>query len=162
LQRLLRAALRRAAQRLPPPRLPPGRAPRRPHPPLLPQPLRRAGCTFAIWKKRPHRLSVTPYLAQAKEAPMIQQLSHPGEYVLDQERDKKFYTETLGFEVKEDVTMGDFRWLTVAPKGQDINLVLMPLAPSPMMDEATVKILRGLVEKGVLGGFIFETADCKK
>jgi catechol 2,3-dioxygenase-like lactoylglutathione lyase family enzyme len=49
---------------------------------------------------------------------MIQKLTHTTIYVLDQERAKAFYTEKLGFEVLQDQTMGTFRWLTVAPKGQ--------------------------------------------
>lgn len=60
-------------------------------------------------------------------------------------------------------TMGPFRWLTVAPKGQpDLELILMPLKPMPMMDEATCKAIRALVQKGVLGAGVFATADCRK
>ena len=82
---------------------------------------------------------------------MIQKMSHPTIYVLDQDQAKDFYVNTLGFEVQSDERLGSFRWLTVAPKGQDVAFVLMPLTPNPMMDEATVKTLRSLVEKGVMG-----------
>jgi predicted enzyme related to lactoylglutathione lyase len=92
---------------------------------------------------------------------MIQRLSHCTIFVTDQERAKAFYTEKLGLEVKEDARMGNFRWLTVGPKGQDIQMVLMPISQSPMMDEDTAKALRALVDKGVLGGGVFETDDCK-
>jgi predicted enzyme related to lactoylglutathione lyase len=92
---------------------------------------------------------------------MIQRLSHSTVYVLDQDRAKTFYTEKLGLEVKEDATMGSFRWLTVGPKGQDIQMVLMPIAQSPMMDESSVATMRSLVEKGALGGGVFETDDCQ-
>jgi predicted enzyme related to lactoylglutathione lyase len=94
---------------------------------------------------------------------MIQRLSHASVYVLDQERAKKFYTEKLGFEVKEDQNMGPFRWLTVAPKGQpDLEIILMALVPSPMVDEATCNTLRGLVEKGTFGAGVLEVDDCQK
>jgi predicted enzyme related to lactoylglutathione lyase len=94
---------------------------------------------------------------------MIQSLSHTSVYVLDQDRAKTFYTEKLGFDVRQDVRMGEFRWLTVAPKGQkDLEIVLMPLRPSPTMDEATVTTLRALVEKGTFGAGVFETDDCQK
>jgi predicted enzyme related to lactoylglutathione lyase len=94
---------------------------------------------------------------------MIQRVSHASVYVLDQDRAKAFYTEKLGFEVRADVTMGPFRWLTVAPKGQaDFELILMPIKPTPMMDEATCNTIRELVQKGVLGGGVFATADCRK
>jgi predicted enzyme related to lactoylglutathione lyase len=94
---------------------------------------------------------------------MIQRLSHSSVFVLDQDRAKAFYTEKLGFDVRTDARMGDFRWLTVGPKGQpDFEIVLMALRPSDMMDAETCATLRGLVEKGAFGGGVLETADCQK
>ena len=59
---------------------------------------------------------------------MIQRLSHTNIYVLDQERAKRFYTEKLGFEVRNDMVLGTFRWLTVAspedPDGTELQLAL--------------------------------------
>ena len=49
---------------------------------------------------------------------MIQRLSHTTVYVLDQDRAKGFYVDKLGFEVRNDMNLGAFRWLTVGPKGQ--------------------------------------------
>ena len=43
-------------------------------------------------------------------------------WVHDQDEALAFYTEKLGWEVRADVTvaeLGDFRWLTVAPPGQE-------------------------------------------
>ena len=43
-------------------------------------------------------------------------------WVHDQDEALEFYTEKVGMEVRSDVTvpeMGDFRWLTVGPAGQD-------------------------------------------
>jgi len=79
--------------------------------------------------------------------------------VLDQDRAKDFYVDTLGFEVRSDKRLGSFRWLTVAPKGQDMAFVLMPVVPNPMMDEATAATLRGLVEKSMLGPGALHTDD---
>jgi predicted enzyme related to lactoylglutathione lyase len=94
---------------------------------------------------------------------MIQRLSHASLYVLDQDRALAFYTEKLGFDVRADVRMGSFRWLTVGPKGQpDLEIILMPLSASPMLDEATVGTARGLLEKGALPACVFATADCRK
>jgi catechol 2,3-dioxygenase-like lactoylglutathione lyase family enzyme len=91
---------------------------------------------------------------------MIQRLSHSTVYVLDQERAKQFYAGKLGFDVRDDVNMGPFRWLTVSPKGQrDLEIVLMAVAPSPLMDEARAKTLRALVEQGTFGCGVLETAD---
>ena len=49
--------------------------------------------------------------------------------VADQEKALQFYTETLGFVKKADVSMGTFRWLTVvSPEGPDAaELLLEPL-----------------------------------
>jgi len=94
---------------------------------------------------------------------MIQRMSHTPIYVLDQERARAFYTEMLGFEVRTDVSMGSFRWLTVSPPGQtDLEIILMPLSQSPAMDPASLAVLRGLVEAGKMGAAVYETKDCRK
>ena len=95
---------------------------------------------------------------------MIRKMSHTSIYVLDQDRAKAFYTEKLGFEVRQDVKMGEgFRWLTLSPKGQaDMEIVLMPVRGGAMMGEEQAAKLRSLVEAGVLGAGVFETADCNK
>ncbi|MCR9162711.1 MAG: VOC family protein [Nannocystaceae bacterium] len=93
---------------------------------------------------------------------MISSMSHTALYVHDQDEALAFYTEKLGFEVRTDMTMDGFRWLTVGPKDQtDLQIVLMKLAPSPMMDEATVAQMKDLLSKGAFGAGVFNTADCK-
>lgn len=90
---------------------------------------------------------------------MIERLSHVTVYVVDLERAKAFYTEKLGFEVREDVTLGNFRWLTVGPKGQpDLHLVLMPIAGGNEASEA----LRGLVQSSRIAVGVLATRDCRK
>jgi len=46
----------------------------------------------------------------------------------DQAKAHEFYTGTLGFVVKHDIPLGDFRWLTVvSPEGHgDVELLLEP------------------------------------
>jgi uncharacterized glyoxalase superfamily protein PhnB len=62
-----------------------------------------------------------------------------------------------------DQTMGDFRWLTVSPKGQpDFQIILMKLAPHGHMDAESAAALRGLIQKGVSAAGIFETGDIQK
>jgi predicted enzyme related to lactoylglutathione lyase len=93
---------------------------------------------------------------------MIQKLSHTSIYVLDQEAAKRFYTEKLGFELRNDITMGGFRWVTVGPKGQsEIEMVLMPTGPGPTLDEAAAAALRGLIQQGAFGCGVLETDDCQ-
>ena len=58
-------------------------------------------------------------------------------WVHDQDEALAFYTRTLGWEVRADVTMEEwnFRWLVVGPVGQDdVGLVLMPVPRPPMLD----------------------------
>ena len=49
-------------------------------------------------------------------------------YVDDQDKALRFYTETLGFVKKADVSQGPYRWLTVAspeePDGAELQLAL--------------------------------------
>jgi catechol 2,3-dioxygenase-like lactoylglutathione lyase family enzyme len=95
---------------------------------------------------------------------MIQRLSHVSIYVLDQDEAYDFYVNKLGFEVRMDAKMDNgFRWLTLSPKGQpNLQIVLMPTGPGPMMDQETSDALRTLIRKGVLGVGVVQTADCQK
>ena len=77
-------------------------------------------------------------------------------WVHDQEVALKFWTEKVGMEVREDVSLpeeiGDFRWLTVGPPGQDdVSIVLMAVPGEPVMDEATRKQVLDLTAKGFAG-----------
>lgn len=100
---------------------------------------------------------------------MISRMSHACVYVLDQERAKQFYTQKLGFEVRNDITMGNefesagqgFRWLTVGPPDQpDVELILADCGMGH--DSQTADQLRELVAKGALGPGVMATADCLK
>ena len=94
---------------------------------------------------------------------MIKKLTHATVYVLDQDRAKDFYVNKLGFECRDDARMGPFRWLTVGPKTQpDVRIVLMAIAPGPMLTEAAAQSLRELVASGVLGGGVFTTDDLRR
>ena len=86
-------------------------------------------------------------------------------WVNDQDEALAFYTEKLGFEVRQDVTMpelGDFRWLTVGPVNQpDIAIVLMAIPGPPVMDPATADQVRALMAKGFAGTVFLTTEDCR-
>jgi catechol 2,3-dioxygenase-like lactoylglutathione lyase family enzyme len=94
---------------------------------------------------------------------MLKQLTHVNQWVHDQDEALAFYTETLGMELREDVTMpelGDFRWLSVGPAGQpDVSIVLMAVPGPPVFDEETAAALKTLVAKGAAGGLFFVTDD---
>jgi predicted enzyme related to lactoylglutathione lyase len=84
-------------------------------------------------------------------------------YVNDQEEALAFYTEKLGWEVRNDVTlpeMGDFRWLTVSPPGQeDFEVVLMAIPGPPVFEEETANMLREVVSRGVASPIFLTTDD---
>jgi len=93
---------------------------------------------------------------------MLQKLSHVTVWVLDQDRAAGFYVDKLGFEIRTDQRLGGFRWLTVGPKGQkEIELVLLPVAKGPMLEEGTAQALRDVVQKGALCVGVLETDDCR-
>jgi uncharacterized glyoxalase superfamily protein PhnB len=86
-------------------------------------------------------------------------------WVHDQDEALAFYTEKLGFEVRSDATlaeMGDFRWLTVSPPGQeDVTIVLMAIPGPPVMDENTTRQVEDLMAKGFAGTAFLTTEDCR-
>jgi uncharacterized glyoxalase superfamily protein PhnB len=86
-------------------------------------------------------------------------------WVHDQEEALAFYTDKLGMEVRSDVTlpeMGNFRWLTVAPPGQeDVAVVLMAIPGPPVMDEETAEQVRALMAKGFAGTVFLTTEDAR-
>ena len=96
---------------------------------------------------------------------MIDAISHVGVWVDDQDEAKAFYTEKLGFEVREDATLeefGGYRWLTVGPPGQpDVNIILSAPVP-PAIDPDSARQLMALLSKGAMGPGIFRTGDCRK
>src|SRR5580704_471977 len=85
-------------------------------------------------------------------------------WVHDQDAALEFYTKTLGWEVRADVTMEawSFRWLCVAPAADSgPGLVLMPVPGPPMIDEQSSRQLADLVAKGAGGTLFLETDDCQ-
>ena len=86
-------------------------------------------------------------------------------WVQDQEEALAFYTQKLGMEVRADVTLpevGDFRWLTVAPPGQeDVSIVLMAIPGAPVMDGETAEQVREIMSKGFAGTVFLTTDDCR-
>ena len=83
-------------------------------------------------------------------------------WVHDQDEALALWTQKVGMQVRADVTLpelGDFRWLTVGPPGQDdVAIVLMAIPGQPVMDEATAEQVRALMSKG-FAGTVFLTTD---
>ena len=93
---------------------------------------------------------------------MITTLGVATVWVLDQDSAKEFFTEKLGLELREDMTLGEggMRWLTVGTKDQpELQITLMIPGP-PALDPESAEHLKALVAKGVLGAGAFNTDDC--
>jgi predicted enzyme related to lactoylglutathione lyase len=86
-------------------------------------------------------------------------------WVHDQDEALDFYTRKVGMEVRQDVTvaeLGNFRWLTVSPTGQeDVTIVLMAIPGPPVMDPGTADQVRDLMGKGFAGTVFLNTDDCQ-
>ena len=93
---------------------------------------------------------------------MLKQLTNTQVWVHDQDEALAFYTEKLGLELRDDVTvpeLGNFRWLTVGVPGQDVAIVLMAVPGPPVFDEQTRDQINALVAKGAATGLFFSTDD---
>ena len=94
---------------------------------------------------------------------MLKQLTNTQVWVHDQDEALAFYTEKLGLELREDVTvpeLGNFRWLSVGVPGQqDVAITLMAIPGPPVFDAETQDAIKTLVAKGVATGLFFAMDD---
>jgi catechol 2,3-dioxygenase-like lactoylglutathione lyase family enzyme len=96
---------------------------------------------------------------------MLDSISHVAVWVHDQDVAKEFYTEKLGFEVREDNTLPSFenyRWLTVGPPGQPDVKIILSIPGPPAVDPESAGLLMDLAARGALGPGILRTDDCRK
>ena len=97
---------------------------------------------------------------------MLKQLTHAQVWVHDQDEALAFYTEKLGLELREDVTvpeLGNFRWLSVGVPGQpDVAITLMAVPGPPVFDEDTRAQIHALLAKGAAGGLFFSADDVQE
>ena len=97
---------------------------------------------------------------------MLNQLTNVQVWVHDQDEALAFYTEKLGLELREDVTvpeMGNFRWLSVGVPGQDdVAITLMAIPGPPVFDEDTRAKIQEVLARGASGGLFFATDDVQQ
>ena len=95
---------------------------------------------------------------------MITKMSHALIWVKNQQEALEFYRDKLGFEVDTDAMIGeDFRRLTMRIKGQPgFEIILMEPKAGMLLDEESAAQLRSLIDKGVLGGGVFDADDIYK
>jgi predicted enzyme related to lactoylglutathione lyase len=86
-------------------------------------------------------------------------------WVHDQDEALEFYTHKLGMQVRADVTipeLGNFRWLTVSPPGQDdFAICLMAIPGPPVFEPETTEQIKSLMAKGAAGTVFLTTEDCR-
>jgi catechol 2,3-dioxygenase-like lactoylglutathione lyase family enzyme len=95
---------------------------------------------------------------------VLKQLTHAQVWVNDQDESLAFYTDKLGMELREDITlaeMGDFRWLSVGVPGQEVSITLMAVPGPPVFEEETRAQIHALLAKGAAGGLFFAVDDCQ-
>ena len=96
---------------------------------------------------------------------MLKQLTNVQVWVHDQDEALAFYTDKLGLELREDVTvpeLGNFRWLTVGVPGQpDVAITLMAVPGPPVFDEETREQIKTLMSKGAASGLFFTADDVR-
>ena len=98
---------------------------------------------------------------------MLKQVSHVNVWVHDQDEALDFYTDKLGFEVRDDVTLeqfGNYRWLTVGPVTQPDLQFILSLPGPPALDPDVARELMALVARGAVSGggtVIFNSDDVR-
>jgi catechol 2,3-dioxygenase-like lactoylglutathione lyase family enzyme len=93
---------------------------------------------------------------------MISRLSVATIWVKDLNEALRFYTEMLGFEIRADVTAGDYRWLTVGVSSQpDLDYHLAEMKPSHALTQEDIDHLITLMDAGKLSVGPWKTDDCQ-
>jgi predicted enzyme related to lactoylglutathione lyase len=93
---------------------------------------------------------------------MITNISITSVFVKDVDESKKFYTEVLGFDAKEDITLGDgYRWCTVNHPSQP-ELSVHLTVPGPPHSPEMVAALNRALDEGGMHGLGMNVDDCQK
>ena len=91
---------------------------------------------------------------------MITHISIVSVFVKDQDEAKRFYVDVLGFEEKDDIVLGDYRWCTVVHPTQpelQVNLAV----PGPPHSPEMVEAMRRAMDGGGMAGLGLTVDDCR-
>lgn len=92
---------------------------------------------------------------------MITKVSLVSVWVQDQDAALAFYTDVLGFEVREDIRLADdFRWLTVGHPSQP-ELQLHLTTPGPPLPDDLQEAIRRSLSSGTMPGIGVDVDDCQ-
>ena len=93
---------------------------------------------------------------------MITHISITSIFVKDVAASKRFYVDVLGFEEKDDITLGDgYRWCTVVHPAQPELQVSLSIPGPPHTPEMVTAINRAL-DDGGMHGLGLTVDDCQK
>ena len=93
---------------------------------------------------------------------MITNVSIVNVFVIDQDEAKRFYTDVLGFDARDDVTLGPgYRWCTVSHPNQPELLVSLTVPGPPLSADLVDAIVRAQ-NAGGMSGLGFNVDDCQK
>ncbi len=93
---------------------------------------------------------------------MITNVSIVSVFVKDVDESKKFYTDVLGFQEKDDITLGDgYRWCTVVHPSQPELAVNLAIPGPPHTDEL-VQAIRSSQDSGAMAGLGLNVDNCQK
>jgi catechol 2,3-dioxygenase-like lactoylglutathione lyase family enzyme len=91
---------------------------------------------------------------------MISNVSLVSVWVTDLDEALAFYTDVLGFEARENVTLGeDFRWVTVGHPSQPELFLHLTTPSKPLSDDLIAAMKRAQAEGG-LPGVGLNVDDC--
>lgn len=92
---------------------------------------------------------------------MITHVSLCSVWVRDLDESLAFYTDVLGFEKRDDITLGpDFRWVTVGHAGQP-ELQIHLTTPSGPLPDYLIEAMRQAQAEGGLPGVGLTVDDCR-
>ena len=93
---------------------------------------------------------------------MITNISIVSVFVKDIDESKKFYTDVLGFQEKDDITLGDgYRWCTVVHHSQpELNVSLA--VPGPPHPPELVEAMKRAQENGTMHGLGLNVDNCQR
>lgn len=78
----------------------------------------------------------------------------------DHDKALTFYRDVLGFTVTNDVTQGEFRWLSVSPPAQpDLEVVIQSVGVYPGTSEDDRAAMDTLLAKGLMSALILGVDD---
>ena len=93
---------------------------------------------------------------------MITNISIVSVFVKDVDESKKFYVDVLGFEEKDDITLGEgYRWCTVVHPTQP-ELAVHLAIPGPPFAPEMVEAIRRSQDDGGMNGLGLNVDDCQK